>query len=188
MHQRTAPSRLLQLRGGIDAGLPHPAEIELEPEQVGRQPAQEIEKRWAAREWHRLRPVVVETEANAAIARGPRGIGEPLDHLIRALERLGIDPADRGSVDSEDAQLLLKLAQLTLHDLQANMTARRDEIRRVEPRAHVLHRVAVQLEELHTVKALRTHRPQHALQIAVASVADCPELKPDAWHAMKSTS
>src|SRR5262249_11014437 len=74
-----------------------------------------------------------------------------------------------------------------LDRLQADVKTRRDEVRGVEPRAHLLHRVAVQLEELDTVKALRPHRPQYALEIVVASLTDRPELKPNAWHATKST-
>src|SRR5262249_47989519 len=171
-----------------DAGLPHPAEIELEPEQVGRQPAQQIEERRAARDRHRLRPVIVETKADAPIARSPRGVGEPLDHLIRALECLGIDPADGGAVDSENAELLGNVTHVALDRLHANVTTRRDEIRRVEPRPHLLRRVAVQLEELDTVEALLTHGTQHTFEIAVAGLTDRPELKPNAWHATKSKS
>src|SRR5262249_18373803 len=108
-----------------------------------------------------------------------RGVGEPFDHVVRTIERLRIDPADRGPVGSEDTELLGELAQLALDHLEADMTARRDEVRRVEPRAHHLHRVAVQLAEIDPVEALRPHGPQRAREIAGDRVADRPELKPD---------
>jgi hypothetical protein len=66
------------------------------------------------------------------------------------------------------------------------MTADRDEIRRVEPSAHLLNRMPVKLEELDAVVTLSTHGVQGVLEIAIARVANRPELKRYARHVLKS--
>ena len=66
--ERGASLEALEQRDRIGTCVPHPAEVELEPELLGRQLAQQVERRDAVLERLELAPVVVEPELQSELA------------------------------------------------------------------------------------------------------------------------
>ena len=188
MHERAAAGRPLELGRRIGACLPHPTQVQLEPEQLGGQRAQLVEQRVRVVELGELAPVVVEAQAQPVLARLLGDGGDARDDRPRGVARLGrIDPAERDPVATERPQLFRQRRQLQLERVQAGMPPRGDEPELVQPPAHLDCVVAVQVEELDTVVADLPHRPEHAFEIARAVVANRVQLQRDAGHRRLAT-
>ena len=160
MHDGAAPRRAVELLRRVGAGLPDPAEVELEPEQVGGEFAQQVEERPAVVECAQLGPVVVEAEADVVLAQRLPGRLDARDELTRPVEPVRVDPAEREPVGAERRELGGELLGLRLDDGEGRMASERDEPRGVEPCAHLGGLVPVQLEELDAVVAELADLPQ----------------------------
>ena len=188
MHERATACRPLELRGRIRARLPHPAEIELEPDQLGRQRAQLVEQRVRVVELRQLAPVVVEAETEPVLARQPRNGGDSRDDRARVVARLRwVDPAERDPVAAERSQLLRERRQLCLERVQSRVPTHRDEPEPVEPLAYLDCVVPVQVVELDSVVTDLRNRPEHVLQVARALVANRVQHQCDAGHRVLPT-
>ena len=110
VHDRAAPRRAVELLRGVGVRLPDPAEVELEPEQLGGQLAQQVEERAAVVEGSQLGPVVVEAEVDSGLLECVRnGLDARHEGLV---EPVGIDPAERKVVRAERRQLGAELLGL----------------------------------------------------------------------------
>ena len=128
--------------------------------------------------------MVVEAELQPRLPGGSRGRLDPPDDGRGLVQRVGVDPADRNPVGAEHRELGGERVQLVLDRLEPRMAAGRDEAGLVEPRAHRGGLVAVQVEELHTVVALRAEAAQSPFEVAIALVADGVELQGDGGHTL----
>ncbi len=127
--------------------------------------------------------MVVKAEAQPVVARLPRDAADSRDDRTGDVARLRrVDPAERDPVAAERPQLRRERRQLRVERVQACMPARGDEPELVEPLTHLACVVAVQVEELDTVVADFRDRPEHALEIARALVANRVEHEADLGH------
>ena len=183
MHERRPAAIALEQRDGIGAGLPDPAEVELEPEEIRRQLAEEGDQRAAVAERTQLARVVVEAEAKPELLRVRGDRRDALRPRARVVDRgRGPDPRERDAVRAEHAQLCGERGEIGLERLDQRVPAGGDEAELVQPRAHLPGLVTVQIEDLDALVPERGDRAQDALEIARALVAHGVELEADARH------
>ena len=178
MHERAAAGRLRELLDGIDACVPDPAEVELEPEQLRGQLAEHVEEGAAACQRLELGGVVVEAEPQADSGRCPR---DRLDPCRSGAPRF--DEAERNAVCAEHTQLVRQQRQLGFEPFDARMRSHCNEAGLVEPVSHLRRVVTVQLPELDTLVAEPGDAAQSSLEVTLAIGAKRVEHQSDLQHA-----
>src|SRR5262249_6975698 len=93
-----------------------------------------------------------------------------------------LDPADDDAIVAERLRLRRQGWQPTVERCQRHVAAARRQAELVEPTAHLLRRVPVQVEELDALVADRRHSSERPFEVASAILADRVQHQADSRH------